>query len=62
MAINTCLSVQVHHMVCNLGLEKVDSVDLERIVTVSGQVCWEAITFYLRTLDTGSYFRVLQLI
>uniref|UniRef100_UPI00398E59FE endoplasmic reticulum membrane-associated RNA degradation protein-like isoform X2 n=1 Tax=Pristiophorus japonicus TaxID=55135 RepID=UPI00398E59FE len=50
--INTCLSVQVHHMVCSLGLEKVDSADLERIVTVSGQVCWEAITPYLRTLDT----------
>ncbi|XP_067901579.1 endoplasmic reticulum membrane-associated RNA degradation protein-like isoform X2 [Heterodontus francisci] len=49
--IHTCLSVEVHHMVCSLGLEKVDCPDLERIVTVSGEVCWEAITFYLHTSD-----------
>ncbi|XP_078413558.1 endoplasmic reticulum membrane-associated RNA degradation protein-like isoform X1 [Cetorhinus maximus] len=49
--ISTCLSVEVHHMVCSLGVEKLDTPDLERIVTVSGEVCWEAITFYLRTSD-----------
>ncbi|XP_038671775.1 endoplasmic reticulum membrane-associated RNA degradation protein-like [Scyliorhinus canicula] len=47
--ISTCLSGEVHRMVCNLGLEKVDIPDHEHIVTASGEVCWEAITFHLCT-------------
>lgn len=53
--ITTCLSETVHALVCHLGLEMEDIADLDHIVTASGQVCWEAITFYLRTLDNEEH-------
>ncbi|XP_007885361.2 endoplasmic reticulum membrane-associated RNA degradation protein isoform X3 [Callorhinchus milii] len=49
--INTCLSSEVHYMVCTLGLDKTDRTDLETIVNVSGQICWENITSYVQTLE-----------
>ncbi|XP_060687253.1 endoplasmic reticulum membrane-associated RNA degradation protein-like isoform X1 [Hemiscyllium ocellatum] len=53
--IKTCLSAEVHHMVCRLGLIELNSPELEHIVTVSGEICWEAITYYLRTRDTEEH-------
>lgn len=37
-----------------------DIADLDHIVTASGQVCWEAITFNLRTLDNGNHLNILK--
>ncbi|XP_048457332.1 endoplasmic reticulum membrane-associated RNA degradation protein [Rhincodon typus] len=53
--IKTCLSAEVHHMVCSLGLTVLNRPELERIITVSGEICWEAITFYLHTSDAEKH-------
>uniref|UniRef100_A0A4W3GQW9 ER membrane associated RNA degradation n=1 Tax=Callorhinchus milii TaxID=7868 RepID=A0A4W3GQW9_CALMI len=58
--INTCLSSEVHYMVCTLGLDKTDRTDLETIVNVSGQICWENITSYVQTLENEQSLDFVQ--
>ncbi|XP_048391749.1 endoplasmic reticulum membrane-associated RNA degradation protein-like isoform X2 [Stegostoma tigrinum] len=53
--IKTCLSAEVHHVVCSLGLTVLNSPGLDRVITVSGEICWEAITFSLCTLDAEKH-------
>lgn len=42
--VTTCLSPSVYEMVCLLGFEVGGDVDISRIVSERGEVCWRTIT------------------
>ncbi|CAI9536832.1 unnamed protein product, partial [Staurois parvus] len=44
MMLTTCLSPAVHKMVCQLGCEIKDSIEILDIVDKDNQVCWDAIS------------------
>ncbi|XP_045860321.1 endoplasmic reticulum membrane-associated RNA degradation protein isoform X2 [Meles meles] len=63
--ITTCLSPPVHDMICKLGFEVGENWDINRIVTQSGDVCWQTITACVmytqsaRSLDYRGSVRLL---
>ncbi|NXW81131.1 EMARD protein, partial [Hirundo rustica] len=50
--VTTCLSQPVHYAICKLGFEKTDTYDINKLLSGSGEVCWQAVTEHVCYLES----------
>nr|XP_014349477.1 PREDICTED: endoplasmic reticulum membrane-associated RNA degradation protein [Latimeria chalumnae] len=54
-SVRSCLSPDVHYIVCKVGLEKEEYPGIESIVTQDGKVCWSSIASHLHYFKTEKW-------